>query len=83
MARSVGEARQIAELCRSHGIKTIVSHQQKYLTSMQKAKEIADSGESIICKPCALRFAVEDNIPNMLIDEAAPLGADPSSASEA
>jgi predicted dehydrogenase len=45
MARSVGEARQIAELCRSHNIKAIVSHQQKYLTSMQKAKEIADAGE--------------------------------------
>ncbi|NQT87385.1 Gfo/Idh/MocA family oxidoreductase [bacterium] len=45
MARSVGEARQIAKLCNAHGIKTIVSHQQKYLTSMQKAKAIADSGE--------------------------------------
>jgi len=45
MATSVGEAKEIARLCNAHGIKTIVSHQQKYLSSMQKAKSIVDSGD--------------------------------------
>ena len=45
MARSLQEACAITELCRRNGIKAIVSHQQKYLTSLQKAKEIADSGQ--------------------------------------
>jgi predicted dehydrogenase len=45
MATSLKEAWTIADLCRQHGIKAVVSHQQKYLTSMQKLKEIVESGE--------------------------------------
>jgi len=44
MATSLAEARKIAELCRKHRIKTIVSHQQKYLTSFQKLKELLAAG---------------------------------------
>lgn len=45
MATSLKEAWSITRLCRENNIKAIVSHQQKYLTSLQKVKEIADSGE--------------------------------------
>lgn len=45
MATSLQEARAILDLCTANGIKAIVSHQQKYLTSMQKLKEIVDGGE--------------------------------------
>jgi predicted dehydrogenase len=45
MATSLREAWRMAELCRQHGIKAVVSHQQKYLTSMQKLKELVDAGE--------------------------------------
>ena len=45
MARSLGEASRIAQLCRENHIKGAVSHQQKYLTSLQKVKHLADSGE--------------------------------------
>jgi len=45
MATSLKEAAEITQLCEKHSIKTIVSHQQKYLTSMQKMKNIVDSGE--------------------------------------
>ncbi|RME44702.1 MAG: gfo/Idh/MocA family oxidoreductase [Chloroflexi bacterium] len=45
MATSLREAWAITRLCRENGIKAVVSHQQKYLTSLQKVKEIADSGE--------------------------------------
>ena len=45
MATSVAEAAQITDLCVSGGIKTIVSHQQKYLTSMRRLKQIVDAGE--------------------------------------
>lgn len=45
MATSLAEARTITELCRQHGIKAIVSHQQKYLTSMQKLDELVRGGE--------------------------------------
>ena len=41
MATHLGEAYRIRQLCR--GIKTIVSHQQKYLTSFQKAKQILET----------------------------------------
>lgn len=45
MATSLREARTIADLCERNGMKAIVSHQQKYLTSMQRLKRIIDSGE--------------------------------------
>jgi predicted dehydrogenase len=45
MATSLKEAWTIAGLCREHGIKAVVSHQQKYLTSMQKLRDIVGSGE--------------------------------------
>ena len=45
MATSLKEAWAITELCRQHSIKAAVSHQHKYLTSLQKMKEIVDSGD--------------------------------------
>ncbi|RAP78413.1 Gfo/Idh/MocA family protein [Paenibacillus montanisoli] len=45
MATSLKEAHYITSLCKENGIKAIVSHQQKYLTSFQKLKSIVDSGE--------------------------------------
>jgi len=45
MATSLKEANEITRLCEEHSIKAIVSHQQKYLSSMQKMKSIVDSGE--------------------------------------
>lgn len=45
MATSLREAKAILELCKAHGVKAIVSHQQKYLTSMQRLKEIVSRGE--------------------------------------
>jgi predicted dehydrogenase len=39
------EAFKITELCRLNNIVAIVSHQQKYLTSFEKFKEIIDRGE--------------------------------------
>jgi predicted dehydrogenase len=45
MATSLKEARAIRDLCAAHGMKAIVSHQQKYLESMRKMKSIMDAGE--------------------------------------
>lgn len=45
MATSMAEAERITQLCRDHGIKAVVSHQQKYLTSLQKVKELVDAGD--------------------------------------
>lgn len=45
MAISIKEAFEITRLCEKNNIKAIVSHQQKYLTSMQKMKQILDSKE--------------------------------------
>jgi predicted dehydrogenase len=45
MATSLKEAKAIADLCEKSGIKAIVSHQQKYLTSMQKLKEVVGAGQ--------------------------------------
>jgi predicted dehydrogenase len=45
MATSLAEANQMVRLCREHGIKGVVSHQQKYLTSLQKMKAIVDGGQ--------------------------------------
>jgi len=45
MATSLSEAAAITALCRGHGIKAAVSHQQKYLTSFQKLKEVVDRGD--------------------------------------
>ena len=45
MATSPAEAWAITQLCRQHGIKAAVSHQQKYLTSFQRLKAIIDAGE--------------------------------------
>lgn len=35
--------------------------------------EYREAEQSLICHPCRLRYAVRDDIPVMLIDEAAPL----------
>lgn len=45
MATSLREAWSITNLCREHNIKAVVSHQQKYLTSMQQLKQVLDGGE--------------------------------------
>ena len=45
MATSLQEAWAITAMCREHGIKAVVSHQQKYLSSMQRMKAIVDAGE--------------------------------------
>jgi len=45
MATSLREAWAITKLCRKNNIKAVVSHQHKYLTSLQKMKEIVDSGD--------------------------------------
>jgi len=45
MATSLKEAWAITKLCREHNIKAVVSHQHKYLTSLQKAKAIVDAGD--------------------------------------
>ena len=45
MATSLREAKAITNLCRQHGIKAVVSHQQKYLTSMQYLKKTIDKGD--------------------------------------
>ena len=45
MATSLKEAWAITKLCQENNIKAVVSHQHKYLTSLQKAKEIVDAGD--------------------------------------
>jgi len=45
MAMSVQEAWAMRKLCRDHGIKAVVSTQHKYLTSLQKLKQLLDAGE--------------------------------------
>ncbi|MBM3213091.1 Gfo/Idh/MocA family oxidoreductase [Candidatus Poribacteria bacterium] len=45
MATSLKESWEITRICRDNKIKGVVSHQQKYLTSLQKVKEIAESGD--------------------------------------
>ena len=45
MATSLEEASRIREICRQHNVKGVVSHQQKYLTSFQRMKEIIDRGD--------------------------------------
>ncbi len=45
MATSLAEARGILHACREHGIKGVVSHQQKYLTSLRHIKAKIDGGE--------------------------------------
>jgi predicted dehydrogenase len=44
MATSLKEAARITELCKQAGIKAVVSHQQKYLTSFEKLKSVVDAG---------------------------------------
>jgi len=45
MATSLHEAATIRDLCREHGIKAVVSHQQKYLTSLLRVQRTAASGD--------------------------------------
>ena len=45
MATSLAEAEHLTRTCREHRIKAVVSHQQKYLTSLQKVKERVDAGD--------------------------------------
>jgi predicted dehydrogenase len=45
MAVSLVDARTMRDICVDNKIKAVVSHQQKYLTSLQKVKEIANAGE--------------------------------------
>jgi predicted dehydrogenase len=44
MATSLAEAREITQLCNKNGIKAVVSHQQKYLTSFERLKALLDEG---------------------------------------
>jgi len=44
MATSIQDAAEITRLCEENGIKTIVSHQHKYLPSFLKMKETIDTG---------------------------------------
>jgi len=44
MATSLAEANSMISLCRQHGIRGVVSHQQKYLTSLQEMKAVVDCG---------------------------------------
>lgn len=45
MATSLKAAWAITKLCKENSIKAVVSHQHKYLTSLQKMKKIVDSGD--------------------------------------
>ena len=45
MAESLQEAKKMVELCREHGVKAVVCHQQKYLSQMQALKKRIDDGE--------------------------------------
>lgn len=40
---------------------------------------LREDGAALHCEACRLRYAVEDGIPNMLEDEASPLGAEEGS----
>ncbi len=44
MAVSLAEASAVLRVCREHGIKGVVSHQQKYLTSLRKVKALVATG---------------------------------------
>jgi len=44
MATSLRDAREMTRICEAEGIKAVVSHQQKYLTSLQRLKAAVDSG---------------------------------------
>ena len=44
MATSFREATEITELCRKAGVKSVLSHQLKYGSHFQKAKEVISSG---------------------------------------
>ena len=44
IATSLREAREMVELCRTHGIKAVVCHQQKYLSQFQRMKAKVDAG---------------------------------------
>ncbi len=35
--------------------------------------ELAENEDGLVCKPCALKYPIKDDIPIMLIDEALPL----------
>jgi predicted dehydrogenase len=45
MATSLSEAWRVTHLCNQAGIKAVVCHQHKYLTSFQKLRELLDAGE--------------------------------------
>jgi predicted dehydrogenase len=45
MATSLHEAAAIRDICRQHRIKAAVSHQQKYLTSLQRVQRTAAAGD--------------------------------------
>jgi len=45
MATDLAEARRMRDACREAGVKTVVSHQQKYGPHWRKVKEIVEGGE--------------------------------------
>lgn len=45
MARSLAEARAIVRTCEGAGIKAVVCHQQKYVSSFRAIKRLVDAGE--------------------------------------
>jgi len=35
---------------------------------------LTEAGDGLVCRACAVRYPIKDDIPIMLIDEAEPLG---------
>ena len=35
--------------------------------------ELSENEDGLVCKPCALKYPIKEDIPIMLIDEAVPL----------
>jgi len=71
MATSIQEAREIARICEENNIKAVVSHQQKYLDSMQELKKTIDSGSlGAICRIHSEAFCNSSVIGTHFIDYA-------------
>jgi predicted dehydrogenase len=54
MAVSLADAREMTKICADHKIKTIISHQQKYMTQMQQMYQVVRSG--VIGEPELIRI---------------------------
>jgi len=60
MATSLREAKTIADICRENGIKAMVCHQHKYVTSFVKLKELVAGGE--IGEPQIIRATAQAHL---------------------